>query len=256
LVAPLGFGQRALVTAPSGSGALKLLQKMANAVVEKHPQAEVMVVLLGDRPEDIAEMTAQTKAAVLGIALDELPDQSAQVAEIAVEIARRKVENGKDVVILLDSLTHLSEAYLALQPAVIRNTQSLDSGVWFKIKRLFGAARAIAGGGSLTMIATVIPDEMTLAHQQLVMRLRGICTAEIVLDAALAERGIVPAIHIERSHASREERLLRPDVLIRTQVLRRALSGLSPAESLEMVLKKMKNSASNADFLMSLKDNV
>jgi transcription termination factor Rho len=255
LVAPLGLGQRGLIIAPPGSEGLRLLQKMAAAITENHPSKDVFVVLTGNRPEDITEMTAATKAAVLGVSLDDLPDQSVQVAEIAVDMARRRAESGKDAVVLLDSLTHLADSYFSLQPSAIRDTRGLDSAVWFKMRKLFGAGRALTGGGSLTFVATVVPDEASLAHRQLLTRLRSICNLEIVLDAALAQRAF-PAIHIETSRSFREERLLPPDTLIRTQVLRRALSGLPPAESLEMILKKMRNSASNTDFLLSLKDNV
>ncbi|MCL1856551.1 MAG: transcription termination factor Rho [Kiritimatiellaeota bacterium] len=255
LVAPQGFGQRTLVVTPPGTESLRLLRTMADGILANHANAEAMIVMACNTPEDIAEMAASTKATVLGVSLDELPDQNVQVAEIAMEMARRKAESGKDVVILLDSLTSLADAYFALQPSVARNVHGLDSGVWLKVRRIFGAARAIVGGGSLTLIATFVPDETSAFHQQLLTRLRGMCTSEIVLDTALAAQAF-PAINIEASRTVREERLLKPDTLVRTQVLRRALAGLAPAEALDMILKKMRASASNAEFLLSLKNNV
>ena len=252
---PIGFGQRGLIVAPPRTGKTVLLQKVANAISANHPDAVLIILLIDERPEEVTDMQRNTRAQVLGSTFDEAPERHVQVAEMVIEVAKRQVENGKDVVILLDSITRLARAYNTVQPHSGKILSGgVDANALHKPKRFFGAARNIEKGGSLTIIATALIDTGSRMDEVIFEEFKGTGNMELNLDRQLVDKRIFPAINIEKSGTRKEELLLYPEELNRTWILRRALNGVPPVEAMEMIVKRLKNTKSNAEFLVSIKD--
>ncbi len=252
---PIGFGQRGLIVAPPRTGKTVLLQKVANAISANHPDAVLIILLIDERPEEVTDMQRNTKAQVLSSTFDEAPERHVQVAEMVIEVAKRQVENGKDVVILLDSITRLARAYNTVQPHSGKILSGgVDANALHKPKRFFGAARNIEKGGSLTIIATALVDTGSRMDEVIFEEFKGTGNMELCLDRQLVDKRVFPAINIEKSGTRKEELLLYPEELSRTWILRRALNGVPPVEAMEMIVKRIKNTKSNAEFLVSIKD--
>lgn len=252
---PIGFGQRGLIIAPPRTGKTMLLQQMANAITKNHPSADLVLLLIDARPEEITEMERNTSAKVYASTFDEAPESHVQVAEVVMDMARRSVERGRDVVILLDSLTRLTRAYNALEPTSGKLLPGgIDVNALQKTKRFFGAARNIEGGGSLTVMASVRVETGSKMDEGIVEELKDTCNLELYLDRQLSEKRVYPAINIEKSATCKDERLLDPKELAKTELLRKALSGLQPVEAMEMVVERMKRVSSNAELLLTVKD--
>jgi len=253
---PIGFGQRGLIVAPPRTGKTVLLQKVANAISANHPDAVLIILLIDERPEEVTDMQRNTKAQVLSSTFDEAPERHVQVAEMVIEVAKRQVENGKDVVILLDSITRLARAYNTVQPHSGKILSGgVDANALHKPKRFFGAARNIEKGGSLTIIATALIETGSRMDEVIFEEFKGTGNMELNLDRQLVDKRIFPAINIEKSGTRKEELLLYPEELNRTWILRRALNGVPPVEAMEMIVKRLKNTKSNAEFLVSIKDS-
>ncbi len=252
---PIGFGQRGLIVAPPRTGKTVLMQKMANAISENHPDAHLIILLIDERPEEVTDMQRNTKAQVLSSTFDEAPERHVQVADLVIEVAKRMVETGKNVVILLDSITRLARAYNTLQPHSGKILSGgVDANALHKPKRFFGAARNIEGGGSLTIIATALVETGSRMDEVIFEEFKGTGNMELCLDRTLVDKRVFPAINIEKSGTRKEELLLHPDELSRTWVLRRALNGVPAVEAMELIIKRLKNTKSNAEFLMSMKE--
>ena len=252
---PIGFGQRGLIVAPPRTGKTVLLQKVANAISTNHPDAMLIILLIDERPEEVTDMQRNTKAQVLSSTFDEAPERHVQVAEMVIEVAKRQVENGKDVVILLDSITRLARAYNTVQPHSGKILSGgVDANALHKPKRFFGAARNIEKGGSLTIIATALIDTGSRMDEVIFEEFKGTGNMELNLDRQLVDKRVFPAINIEKSGTRKEELLLYPEELNRTWILRRALNGVPPVEAMEMIIKRIKNTKSNAEFLVGIKD--
>ncbi len=255
LFAPIGMGQRGLIVAPPRTGKTVLLQKIANSVTANHPDAHLIVLLIDERPEEVTDMQRNTKAHVLSSTFDEPPERHVQVAEVVIEMAKRRVECGENVVILLDSITRLARAYNTLEPHSGKILSGgVDSNALHKPKRFFGAARNIENGGSLTIVATALVDTGSRMDEVIFEEFKGTGNMELCLDRHLVDKRVFPAINIEKSGTRKEELLFHPEELNKVWILRRALNGVPPVESMELVLSKLKKSKSNAEFLMSLHD--
>ena len=253
---PIGFGQRGLIVAPPRTGKTVLLQKIANAISANHPEALLFILLIDERPEEVTDMQRNTKAHVLSSTFDEAPERHVQVAEMVIEAAKRQVESGRDVVILLDSITRLARAYNTVQPNSGKTLSGgVDANALHKPKRFFGAARNIEKGGSLTIMATALVDTGSRMDEVIFEEFKGTGNMELCLDRQLVDKRVFPAINIEKSGTRKEELLLYPDELSRTWVLRRALNGVQPVECMEMVLKRLKGTKSNVEFLVAIKDS-
>ena len=252
---PIGFGQRGLIVAPPRTGKTVLMQKLANAISENHPDVSLMILLIDERPEEVTDMQRNTKAQVISSTFDEAPERHIQVAEMVIEVAKRQVENGKDVVILLDSITRLARAYNTVQPHSGRVlTGGVDANALHKPKRFFGAARNIEKGGSLTIISTALIDTGSRMDEVIFEEFKGTGNMELNLDRELSDKRVYPAINIEKSGTRKEELLLYPEELNRTWILRRALTGVPTVEAMEMVIKRIKATKSNAEFLVGIKE--
>lgn len=254
LFAPIGFGQRGIIVAPPRTGKTVLMQKIANAITTNHPEAYLIVLLIDERPEEVTDMQRNTKAHVVSSTFDEAPERHAQVAEMVIEMSKRMVESGKDVIILLDSITRLARAYNTLQP---NSGRILSGGVdamgLHKPKRFFGAARNIENGGSLTIIATALIDTGSRMDEVIFEEFKGTGNMELVLDRSLSDKRIYPAIDIEASGTRKEDLILHPDEMARIWSVRKALNGMPSSEVMETVIKAMSKTKSNAEFLMNLK---
>ena len=229
------------------------MQKIANAITANHPDAYLIVLLIDERPEEVTDMQRNTKAHVVASTFDEAPERHAQVAEMVIEMSKRMAEGGRDVVILLDSITRLARAYNTLQP---NSGRILSGGVdamgLHKPKRFFGAARNIENGGSLTIIATALIDTGSRMDEVIFEEFKGTGNMELVLDRSLSDKRIYPAIDIEASGTRKEDLILHPDELPRIWSVRKALAGMPSAEVMETVIKAMKKTRSNAEFLMNV----
>ena len=202
---PIGFGQRGLIVAPPRTGKTVLLQKVANAISANHPEAVLIILLIDERPEEVTDMQRHTKAQVLSSTFDEAPERHVQVAEMVIEVAKRQVENGKDVVILLDSITRLARAYNTVQPNSGKILSGgVDANALHKPKRFFGAARNIEDGGSLTIIATALIDTGSRMDEVIFEEFKGTGNMELNLDRQLVDKRIFPAINIEKSEPARK----------------------------------------------------
>lgn len=255
LVAPIGKGQRGLIVAPPRTGKTVLLQDMANSISANHPEVDLFILLIDERPEEVTDMQRNTKAEVISSTFDEPPDRHVQVSEIVIEMARRKVENGKDVVILLDSITRLARAYNTVQPNSGKILSGgVDANALQKPKRFFGAARNIEGGGSLTILATALVDTGSKMDEVIFEEFKGTGNMELALDRSLVEKRVYPAINVAKSGTRKEDLLMHPDELHRVWVLRKALNGVPAVEAMEVLLSRLKKTKTNPEFLLALQN--
>jgi len=250
---PIGFGQRGLIIAPPRVGKTVLLQKMANAISMNHPEAILIILLIDERPEEVTDMQRNTKAMVLSSTFDEEPAHHVNVTEMVLEMSKRQVENGKDVIILMDSITRMARAYNTVQPHSGKIlTGGVDALAMHRPKRFFGAARNIEGGGSLTIIATGLVDTGSRMDEVIFEEFKGTGNMEIVLDRGLADKRIFPAIDIEKSGTRKEDLLLDPKELEKTWGLRRILAQTGAENAMKSVLNSLKKTKSNPEFLFAL----
>jgi transcription termination factor Rho len=253
LVTPIGMGQRMLIVAPPRTGKTVLLQKIANSISANHPEAILIVLLIDERPEEVTDMERNTKAEVVSSTFDEPASRHVQVAEMVIEKAKRYVEFGKDVIILLDSITRLARAYNTEVPHSGKIlTGGVDANALQKPKRFFGAARNIEEGGSLTILATALIDTGSKMDEVIFEEFKGTGNAELHLDRRLVDRRVYPAIDINASGTRREELLLDPKELELVYRLRRVLSDMNPVEAVELLKGRLEKVPSNAQFLMSM----
>ena len=253
LIAPLGKGQRGLIVAPPKAGKTILMQKMANAITENHPEVHLIVLLIDERPEEVTDMQENVRAEVISSTFDEPADRHTQVAEMVLEKAKRLVEHGRDVVILLDSITRLARAYNVVVPHSGKILSGgVDANALHKPKRFFGAARNIEEGGSLTIVATALVETGSRMDEVIFEEFKGTGNMELILDRHIADKRIFPAIDINRSGTRREDLLLSELELTRVYLLRNFLSDMAPAESIDFLLTRMKKTKANKDFLDSM----
>ncbi len=253
LVAPIGFGQRALIVSPPRAGKTIILQRIAQSVAANYPKAVLIVLLIDERPEEVTDMERTVRGEVVSSTFDEPASRHVQVAEMVIEKARRLVEYGQDVVILLDSITRLGRAYNTEVPHSGKILSGgVDANALQRPKRFFGGARNIEEGGSLTIIATALIETGSRMDEVIFEEFKGTGNSELILDRRIAERRIWPAIDITRSGTRKEELLLDPEELRRVWLLRKALNDMNPAEAMELLLERIKKTRSNAEFLMGL----
>ncbi|MFO1346093.1 MAG: transcription termination factor Rho [Rhodocyclaceae bacterium] len=254
MIAPIGAGQRGLLVAPPKSGKTVMLQHIAHAISENHPEAVLIVLLIDERPEEVTEMSRTVSGEVVASTFDEPATRHVQVAEMVIEKAKRLVEMKKDVIILLDSITRLARAYNTVQPASGKVlTGGVDANALQKPKRFFGAARNIEEGGSLTIIATALIDTGSRMDDVIYEEFKGTGNMEIHLDRRMAEKRIYPAINVNRSGTRREELLLKPDVLQKMWILRKLLYNMDDLEAMDFLLDKVKATKTNNDFFDSMR---
>jgi transcription termination factor Rho len=255
LVAPTGKGQRGLITSPPKAGKTILLQKVANAITENHPDVHLIVLLIDERPEEVTDMEEHVDAEVIASTFDEPADRHTQVAEMVIEKAKRLVEHKHDVVILLDSITRLARAYNVVVPHSGKILSGgVDANALHKPKRFFGSARNLEEGGSLTIIATALIETGSRMDEVIFEEFKGTGNMEIVLDRHIADKRIFPAIDINRSGTRREELLLDEKTLNRMYLLRNFLADMPPAESIEFLIQRMKRAENNDEFLDSMQE--
>ncbi len=254
LVSPIGKGSRGLIVAPPRTGKTVLMQNVANAVIKNNPEVYLFILLIDERPEEVTDMERTCKAAeVISSTFDEPPERHVQVAEMVIEKAKRMVEHKKDVVILLDSITRLARAYNTVQPHSGKILSGgVDANALHKPKRFFGAARNIEEGGSLTIIATALVDTGSRMDEVIFEEFKGTGNMEVHLDRHLVDRRIFPSINAELSGTRKEELLYHPDEYSKVVILRRALTGVPPVESMELLLNKLKKTTTNIEFLLSV----
>ncbi len=250
LLIPIGKGQRGLIVAPPRTGKTMLLKDIAHAINTNHKEIFLMVLLIDERPEEVTDMQRSVNGEVISSTFDEPPQRHIQIAEIVIEKAKRLVETGKDVVILLDSITRLARAYNVTIPSSGKVLSGgVDSNALHKPKRFFGAARNIEEGGSLTIIATALIDTGSRMDEVIFEEFKGTGNLEVNLDRKLSEKRIFPAIDINKSGTRKEELLVNKDHLKKIWILRKVLSGMDTADAMEFLIDKIKNTKSNADFL-------
>lgn len=255
LTAPIGKGQRGLIVAPPRSGKTVLMQSIARSIAKNHPEVTLIVLLIDERPEEVTDMTRMVKGEVVASTFDEQPDRHIQVAEMVIEKARRLVEHGQDVVILLDNITRLARAYNTVQPHSGKIlTGGVDASSLHKPKRFFGAARNIEGGGSLTILATALIDTGSRMDEVIFEEFKGTGNMELVLDRRLSDRRVYPAIDIIKSGTRKEELLYHAGEYEKVIDLRAAVADLTPLDAMNLLTNRLKRTGSNAEFLLSLKD--
>jgi transcription termination factor Rho len=253
LIAPIGKGQRGLITSPPKAGKTMILKDIANAIAEAQPEVYLIVLLIDERPEEVTDMQRNVKGEVISSTFDEPATRHVQVADMVIEKAKRLVEHKRDVVILLDSITRLARAHNTVVPHSGKILSGgVDSNALHKPKRFFGAARNVEEGGSLTIIGTALIDTGSRMDEVIFEEFKGTGNSELVLDRKLADRRTYPAIDINRSATRREELLLDDTTLNRMYVLRKVLAPLNPVDSMEFLLEKIKATDSNAEFLDSM----
>jgi transcription termination factor Rho len=254
LVAPIGKGQRGLIVAPPKAGKTLVLQAIAQSVTRNHPDCHLMVVLVGERPEEVTEFRETVRGEVIYSTFDQPERDHTTVAELAVERAKRLVELGHDVVLLLDSLTRLGRAYNNIAPGGGRVlTGGIDTRAIYPPKRFFGAARNVREGGSLTIIATTLVETGSRMDDSLFEEFKGTGNMELRLSRALAEQRVYPAVDVNASSTRREEILLTPQDLEALAKLRRALAALDRQQAAELLIDKFRETASNAGFLRQIR---
>ena len=255
LMTPLGRGQRGLIVAPPRTGKTMLLQNIANSVSANHKEIHKIVLLIDERPEEVTDMQRNVDAEVISSTFDEPQQRHVQVAEMVIEKAKRLVEHKRDVLILLDSITRLARAYNATVPPSGKILSGgLDSNALHKPKRFFGAARNVEEGGSLTIIATALIDTGSRMDEVIFEEFKGTGNMEIHLDRKLTDRRVFPSVDINRSGTRKEELLLPPDDLNRIWILRKLLAPLTPVDSMEFLLDKIRGTKNNKSFLASMSD--
>lgn len=253
MMAPLGKGQRGLIVAPPRTGKTVLLQDIANAISENHPEVKLIVLLIDERPEEVTDMQRTVKGEVVSSTFDEPPTRHVQVAEMVIEKAKRLVEHKHDVVILLDSITRLARAYNTVVPPSGKILSGgVDSNALHKPKRFFGAARNIEEGGSLTIIATALVDTGSRMDEVIFEEFKGTGNSEIHLDRKLMEKRIFPCMDINKSGTRKEDLLIEKNELNRLWILRKVLAPMNVVDSMEFLLDKLKDSKTNADFIKSM----
>jgi transcription termination factor Rho len=253
LLSPIGKGQRGLIVAPPKAGKTILLQKLANAIADNHPECSLIVRLIDVRPEEVTDMQEHVRAEVIASTFDEPADRHVQVADMVIEKARRLVEHGRDVVILLDSITRLARAHNVVVPHSGKILSGgVDANALQKPKRFFGAARNIDGGGSLTIVATALIETGSRMDEVIFEEFKGTGNMELVLDRRLADRRVYPAIDINRSGTRKEELLLDKDELNRVYLLRNFLADMPAVEAMEFLLERMKRTKSNKEFFATM----
>jgi len=253
LISPQGKGQRALIVAPPRTGKTVLLQNMAKAITDNHPEVFLIVLLVDERPEEVTDMQRSVKGEVISSTFDEPASRHVQVAEMVIEKAKRLVEHKKDVVILLDSITRLGRAYNTVVPSSGKVlTGGVDANALQRPKRFFGAARNIEEGGSLSIIATALIDTGSRMDEVIFEEFKGTGNSEIVLDRKVADKRIFPALDVGKSGTRKEELLVDKEQLSKMWVLRRILMQMGTIDSMEFLLDKMKDSKSNADFFATM----
>jgi transcription termination factor Rho len=253
LVMPLGKGQRALIVSPPKAGKTMVLQAVANAITRNNPECHLMVVLVDERPEEVTDMQRSVKGEVIASTFDRPPQDHTTVAELAIERAKRLVELGHDVVVLLDSITRLGRAYNLAAPASGRILSGgIDSTALYPPKRFLGAARNIENGGSLTILATALVETGSMMDTVIFEEFKGTGNAELRLDRKLADKRVFPAIDIDPSSTRKEEILLAPDELLLVTKLRRALNNLDSQRALEYLLDQLRKTGSNVELLMHI----
>jgi transcription termination factor Rho len=253
IVSPIGKGQRALIVSPPRTGKTVLLQNIAHSITANHPECYLIVLLIDERPEEVTDMQRSVKGEVVSSTFDEPAARHVAVAEMVIEKAKRLVEHGRDVVILLDSITRLGRAYNTVVPSSGKVlTGGVDANALQRPKRFFGAARNIEEGGSLTIIATALIDTGSRMDDVIFEEFKGTGNMEINLDRRLSDKRVFPAIDIQRSGTRKDELLLPPDELSRVWVLRKVLSPLSTVEAMELLISRLSKSKSNAEFLSSM----
>lgn len=257
LVAPVGKGQRGLIVAPPKAGKTIVLQQIANAIAQNNPEVHLMVVLVDERPEEVTDMERSVKGEVIASTFDRPAEDHTTVAELAIERAKRLVELGRDVVVLLDSITRLGRAYNLAAPASGRVLSGgVDASALYPPKRFFGAARNIENGGSLTILATALVETGSKMDEVIFEEFKGTGNSELRLSRALADKRIFPAVDVNASSTRREEMLLSADEVKITWKLRRALAGLDQQQALEVVLGKLKETNSNVEFLVQMQKSI
>lgn len=253
ILTPIGKGQRGLITSPPKAGKTVLLQKIANALTENHPECKLIVLLIDERPEEVTDMIRSVKAEVISSTFDEPPDRHVQVADMVLERAKRLVEHKKDVVILLDSITRLARAYNAVAPHSGRIlTGGVDASALQKPKRFFGAARNIEEGGSLTVLGTALIETGSKMDDVIFEEFKGTGNMEIVFERRLADRRIFPAMDVNRSGTRKEELLMSEYELQRVWLLRKILADMNPVEAMEFLKNKLLQTKTNEEFLKSM----
>ncbi|MDZ7291718.1 MAG: transcription termination factor Rho [candidate division KSB1 bacterium] len=253
LLTPIGKGQRGLIVAQPKTGKTTILQKIANSVTANHPEIKMIVLLIDERPEEVTDMERSVEAEVISSTFDEPPERHVQVADMVLEKAKRLVEYGHDVVILLDSITRLARAHNSVVPHSGKILSGgLDATALERPKRFFGAARNIEEGGSLTIIATALIDTGSRMDEVIFEEFKGTGNMELVLDRRLSDRRIFPSIDINKSGTRKEELLLSDFELNRVYILRKFLSDLTPVEAMEFLLERMRGTKSNDEFLKNM----
>jgi transcription termination factor Rho len=249
IVSPIGKGQRALIVSPPRTGKTVLLQNIAHAITANHPECYLIVLLIDERPEEVTDMQRSVKGEVVSSTFDEPASRHVQVAEMVIEKAKRLVEHGRDVVILLDSITRLGRAYNTVVPSSGKVlTGGVDANALQRPKRFFGAARNIEEGGSLTIIATALIDTGSRMDEVIFEEFKGTGNSEIHLDRRLYEKRVFPSIQLNRSGTRREELLLPPEILQKTRILRQLMYNMDEIEAMELMLKNMKATKTNVEF--------
>lgn len=255
LATPIGKGQRGLIVAPPRSGKTILLQDIASAIANNNKEIILIVLLIDERPEEVTDMQRIVKGEVISSTFDEPPERHVQVTEMVLEKARRLVEHGKDVVILLDNITRLARAYNTVQPHSGKIlTGGIDANALHKPKRFFGSARNIEEGGSLTIIATALIETGSRMDEVIFEEFKGTGNMELFLDRRLADRRIYPAIDLIKSGTRKEELLYHPSELEKVYLLRRATADLAPLDAMNLLLGRLKKTNSNVEFLLSMKE--
>jgi transcription termination factor Rho len=250
LVAPIGKGQRGLIVSPPKAGKTTLLQKIANSIAENHPEIHLIILLVDERPEEVTEMQRHVGAEVISSTFDEPAKRHTQVADMVLDKAKRLVESGRDVVILLDSVTRLARAFNTIMPHSGKILSGgVDANALEKPKKFFGAARNIDGGGSLTIIATALVETGSRMDEVIFEEFKGTGNMELVLDRQIADRRVFPAIDINKSGTRKEELLLTEIELNRVFLLRNFLGDMPPNEAIEFLLERMRRYRTNREFL-------
>jgi transcription termination factor Rho len=255
LIAPIGKGQRGLIVAPPRAGKTILLQKIANAISENYPDVTLIVLLIDERPEEVTDMQKEVKGEVISSTFDEEATRHVQVADMVIEKAKRLVESGQDVVILLDSITRLARAHNTVIPSGGKiMSGGLDAKAMERPKKFFGAARNVEGGGSLTIIATALIETGSRADEMIFEEFKGTGNMELVLAREIAEKRIYPAIDINRSGTRKEELLFTSEEFNRVTLLRTFLADMPDADAIEFLLKQMSRSKNNAEFFVQMRE--
>ncbi|MGB0437465.1 MAG: transcription termination factor Rho, partial [Mycobacterium sp.] len=256
LIMPIGKGQRALIVSPPKAGKTTIIQDIANAITHNNPECHLMVVLVDERPEEVTDMQRSVKGEVIASTFDRPPSDHTQAAELAIERAKRLVEQGKDVVVLLDSITRLGRAYNNASPASGRILSGgVDSTALYPPKRFLGAARNIEEGGSLTIIATAMVETGSTGDTVIFEEFKGTGNAELKLDRKISERRVFPAVDVNPSGTRKDELLLSTDEFAVVHKLRRVLSGLDPHQAIDLLMSQLRKTKNNYEFLVQVSKN-